>query len=310
MPAMSAPTIRPRSAISTCWRAPTTTCFGSRQSTRKPGESWVDFNRRLMRFSLLVIRAAPDRYAAWLVGATTRLFGRSVTTNLPAVLALLVVALAWPWRLLVHGQTGVTPDSRLDFPVHDPVRHPVARRIGGSDGADPCSRQPLHRHLVPARRPGVDLLGDASAQATRGPRVIDNKKICVVLPAYNAARTLERTFRDISPSVVDDVVLVDDASTDDTLRVAEQLGIFAVAHDRNTGLRRQPENLLPARARARRRHRHHAAPGLPIRSEAAAADRVPACHPAFSTSCSARAFSASARSPAACRVTNTSPTAC
>jgi hypothetical protein len=87
------------------------------QSTRKPGESWVDFNRRLMRFSLLVIRAAPDRYAAWLVGATTRLFGRSVTTNLPAVLALLVVALAWPWRLLVHGQTGVTPDSRLDFPV-------------------------------------------------------------------------------------------------------------------------------------------------------------------------------------------------
>jgi glycosyltransferase involved in cell wall biosynthesis len=71
--------------------------------------------------------------------------------------------------------------------------------------------------------------------ATRGPRVIDNKKICVVLPAYNAARTLERTFRDISPSVVDDIVLVDDASTDDTLRVAEQLGIFAVAHDRNTG---------------------------------------------------------------------------
>jgi glycosyltransferase involved in cell wall biosynthesis len=65
--------------------------------------------------------------------------------------------------------------------------------------------------------------------------VIDNKKICVVLPAYNAARTLERTVRDISPSVVDDVVLVDDASTDDTLRVAEQLGIFAVAHGRNTG---------------------------------------------------------------------------
>jgi len=65
--------------------------------------------------------------------------------------------------------------------------------------------------------------------------VIDNKKICVVLPAYNAARTLERTFHDISLSVVDDVVLVDDASTDDTLQVARKLGIFAVAHDRNTG---------------------------------------------------------------------------
>jgi hypothetical protein len=87
------------------------------QSTQNPGEDWVAFNRRLMRFSLLVIRAAPDRYAAWLVGATTRLFGRSVTTNLPAVLALLVVALAWPWRLLVHGQAGIAPDSRLDFPV-------------------------------------------------------------------------------------------------------------------------------------------------------------------------------------------------
>jgi glycosyltransferase involved in cell wall biosynthesis len=65
--------------------------------------------------------------------------------------------------------------------------------------------------------------------------LIDNKKICVVLPAYNAGQTLERTFRDISRAVVDDIVLVDDASTDDTLRVAEQLGIFAVAHDRNTG---------------------------------------------------------------------------
>jgi hypothetical protein len=86
-------------------------------STRKPNEGWVDFNRRLMRFSLAVVRAAPDRYAAWLVGATTRLIGRAVTTNLPAVLALLVVALAWPLRLLVHGQTGVAPDSRLDLPV-------------------------------------------------------------------------------------------------------------------------------------------------------------------------------------------------
>jgi len=85
--------------------------------TRRPGEGWVDFNRRLMRFSLAVVRAAPDRYAAWLVGATTRLFGRSVTTNLPAVLAILVVALAWPWRLLVNRQVSVTPDSRLDVPI-------------------------------------------------------------------------------------------------------------------------------------------------------------------------------------------------
>ena len=86
-------------------------------STHKPGESWVDFNRRLMRFSLAVVYAAPDRYAAWLVGATTRLFGRAVATNLAAVLAILVVALAWPWRLLARKQVGVAPDARLDFPV-------------------------------------------------------------------------------------------------------------------------------------------------------------------------------------------------
>ena len=65
--------------------------------------------------------------------------------------------------------------------------------------------------------------------------MIDNKKICVVLPAYNAAKTLERTFRDIPFSVIDDVVLVDDASTDDTLKVAEKLGIFAVPHSENLG---------------------------------------------------------------------------
>jgi hypothetical protein len=52
-------------------------------------------NRRLMRFSLAVVRAAPDRYAAWIVGASARMFGHSVMTNLPAMVALLVVAILW-----------------------------------------------------------------------------------------------------------------------------------------------------------------------------------------------------------------------
>ena len=59
--------------------------------------------------------------------------------------------------------------------------------------------------------------------------MIANQKICVVLPAYNAGRTLEATFREIPLQVVDDVILVDDASTDDTMQVAGKLGIFAVA---------------------------------------------------------------------------------
>src|SRR5499427_5393854 len=65
--------------------------------------------------------------------------------------------------------------------------------------------------------------------------MIANRKICIVLPAYNAARTLEMTFHEIPDDVVDDVILVDDASTDDTLRLAKNLGVFAVRHDYNKG---------------------------------------------------------------------------
>jgi len=68
-----------------------------------------------------------------------------------------------------------------------------------------------------------------------GCRVIENRKICVVLPAYNAARTLEMTVREIPIGIVDDVILVDDASTDDTLKLAKKLGVFAVHHDYNKG---------------------------------------------------------------------------
>jgi glycosyltransferase involved in cell wall biosynthesis len=67
--------------------------------------------------------------------------------------------------------------------------------------------------------------------------MIANRRICVVLPAYNAGRTLQATFCAIPTDVVDDVILVDDASTDDTLAVARKLGIFAVAHGENRGLK-------------------------------------------------------------------------
>jgi glycosyltransferase involved in cell wall biosynthesis len=65
--------------------------------------------------------------------------------------------------------------------------------------------------------------------------MIAGRRICVVLPAYNAGRTLEATYREIPAEVVDDIIVVDDASTDDTLAVAKRLGIFAVAHERNKG---------------------------------------------------------------------------
>jgi glycosyltransferase involved in cell wall biosynthesis len=62
------------------------------------------------------------------------------------------------------------------------------------------------------------------------------KKIVVVLPAYNAARTLEQTYREIPLDIVDEVVLVDDRSADDTLALAKALGIkHAIQHDANRG---------------------------------------------------------------------------
>jgi hypothetical protein len=85
--------------------------------TRGETESWVAFNRRLTHFSVAVMLAAPERYVMWVIGASGRMLGRSVVTNLPAALALLVVAAAWPWRLLARRQVGVAPASRLDFPV-------------------------------------------------------------------------------------------------------------------------------------------------------------------------------------------------
>ena len=61
------------------------------------------------------------------------------------------------------------------------------------------------------------------------------KKIAVVMPAYNAALTLERTLREVDRSVVDEIILVDDASTDDTAAVARRLGLRVLVHDRNRG---------------------------------------------------------------------------
>lgn len=66
--------------------------------------------------------------------------------------------------------------------------------------------------------------------------MIDGRRVVVVLPAYNASATLERTWLEIPRPLVDEVVLVDDASRDDTLVVARRLGIpHILQHPRNTG---------------------------------------------------------------------------
>lgn len=61
------------------------------------------------------------------------------------------------------------------------------------------------------------------------------KRIAVILPAYNAAATLQQTYMEIPHDIVDEVILTDDASTDSTVALSEALGITTLRHDRNRG---------------------------------------------------------------------------
>ena len=65
--------------------------------------------------------------------------------------------------------------------------------------------------------------------------MIANQRLVVVMPAYNAAQTLEKTYREIPLEYVDEVILVDDASQDETIAHARRLGLTAEAHTENKG---------------------------------------------------------------------------
>jgi glycosyltransferase involved in cell wall biosynthesis len=60
-------------------------------------------------------------------------------------------------------------------------------------------------------------------------------RVSVVLPAYNAALTLRQTYAEIPHDIVDDVILTDDASRDDTAAIARELGIHTIQHKKNRG---------------------------------------------------------------------------
>ena len=65
--------------------------------------------------------------------------------------------------------------------------------------------------------------------------MIKGKRVIVVLPAYNAERTLEKTISEIPNEIVDELLLVDDASSDATVTVAKRLGVPYIVHDENRG---------------------------------------------------------------------------
>jgi glycosyltransferase involved in cell wall biosynthesis len=65
--------------------------------------------------------------------------------------------------------------------------------------------------------------------------MLNDKKIVVVLPAYNAEKTLRKTYQEIPHEIVDQVILVDDCSDDSTVRIANDLGIKSFIHSENRG---------------------------------------------------------------------------
>ena len=75
------------------------------------------------------------------------------------------------------------------------------------------------------------IVSESSDPAINQPR----RRVIAVMPAYNAADTLERTVADIPKHCVDDILLVDDASQDNTVEVAYQLGLTVIEHAENRG---------------------------------------------------------------------------
>ena len=134
-------------------------------------------------------------------------------------------------------------------------------------------------------------------------------KVVVVMPAYNAQHTIEKTWREVvAHDVVDLVIVVDDASQDETLTLARRLDrVMAHVHPKQPRLRRQPEDLLPARPRPRRRHRGDGPPRLSIHAEADPGDGRHGRERLVLLRARRRASWAAARSPAACRCGATSP---
>ncbi|THD73091.1 MAG: glycosyltransferase [Bradyrhizobium sp.] len=65
--------------------------------------------------------------------------------------------------------------------------------------------------------------------------MLNGLKVTVIMPAYNAAATLEKTFNSLPKELIDDIILTDDYSTDATERVARSLGIYTILHTRNMG---------------------------------------------------------------------------
>jgi glycosyltransferase involved in cell wall biosynthesis len=82
---------------------------------------------------------------------------------------------------------------------------------------------------------GVSGASAAAGSANSRPAGAAAGKAIVVMPAYNAQTTLEQTVADIPPGCIDEIILVDDCSRDETVAMARRLGLTVIQHERNLG---------------------------------------------------------------------------
>lgn len=92
--------------------------FGVVLKQRNAGESWVDFDRRMQHFTIAVLRAAPQRYAVWLVGASTRATGRLLVTGAAFVAASLALVFLYPAWLMAGRARVYAPPAPPDIGLH------------------------------------------------------------------------------------------------------------------------------------------------------------------------------------------------
>ncbi len=97
--------------------------------------------------------------------------------------------------------------------------------------------------------------------------MINGKRIAVVMPAYNAEKTLEKTVRELS-DVVDIKILVDDSSKDKTAELSRKLGVQTFVHDANYGYGRNQQTCYREALAAGRGHRGDGASRLPVHAVA------------------------------------------
>ena len=77
--------------------------------------------------------------------------------------------------------------------------------------------------------------GKTLYEPPKGKKMINGKKVIVIMPAYNAEKTLKQTYDEIYKDFVDEVILVDDNSQDNTKQVSKELNITTIVHKENKG---------------------------------------------------------------------------